>query len=196
SQRITDFVQVRRGVERAEADRLRHTYWQRYGATLLGLVRHHGVDPHHFLRTTHDFDIVALVRAERGLAQLFSRLAGRKLLLTNAPRHYAGVVIRQLRLHAHFATHYTIERMRVHGRYRPKPSKSMLRATLARERIDPGRVILVDDSPSNLRAARALGVRTVLVARHFDRSTPRRRLAGRFGLRIRSLHVLARRLPR
>lgn len=195
-QRMTDYVQVMLGVERAEADRLRHAYWQRYGATLLGLVQHHGVDPHHFLRTTHDFDIAALVRAERGLARLFARLPGRKLLLTNAPRHYARVVIRRLRLHAHFSAHYTIERMRVHGRYQPKPSKSMLRATLARERILPGQAILVDDSPNNLRAARALGVRTVLVDRHFDRSRPTRRLAGRFGLRIRSLHVLARRLPR
>jgi putative hydrolase of the HAD superfamily len=38
---------------RAEAEHLRGRYWQRYGATLLGLVRHHGVKAAHFLHDTH-----------------------------------------------------------------------------------------------------------------------------------------------
>ena len=82
---MTDYVERELGVARDEANRLRTLYWRRYGATLLGLVRHHGVDPHHFLRETHDFDVAELLRAERGLARLFARLPGRKLLLTNAP---------------------------------------------------------------------------------------------------------------
>ena len=36
-----------------EAQRLRENYWLRYGATLLGLVRHHGVRAAHFLAETH-----------------------------------------------------------------------------------------------------------------------------------------------
>jgi len=32
------------------ANELRQFYWRRYGATLVGLIRHHGIDPHHFLR--------------------------------------------------------------------------------------------------------------------------------------------------
>ena len=35
-----------------EISATRALYWQRYGATLLGLVRHHGVDAAHFLRET------------------------------------------------------------------------------------------------------------------------------------------------
>ena len=195
--RMTDYVQIELGVERDEADRLRTLYWQRYGATLLGLVRHHGVDPHHFLRETHRFEVAELMRAERGLARLFARLRGRKLLLTNAPLAYAGNVVRHLRLRRHFAAHYTIERMRVHGSYRPKPSKTMLRATLAREKIVPASAVLVEDSLANLKAARALRLRTVLITRHGARPTMPRRLAGSYvGLRIRSLHALARRLPR
>jgi putative hydrolase of the HAD superfamily len=29
-------------------------YWKRYGATLLGMIRHHGVSAADFLRETHD----------------------------------------------------------------------------------------------------------------------------------------------
>jgi putative hydrolase of the HAD superfamily len=64
--RMTDYVERHLVVDRAEANRLREFYWRRYGATLLGLVRHHAVDPHHFLRETHDFDVAGMLRAERG----------------------------------------------------------------------------------------------------------------------------------
>jgi putative hydrolase of the HAD superfamily len=193
--RMTDYVSSALGVGRDEANRLRVDYWRRYGATLLGLVRHHGVDPHHFLRETHDFDVAALLRAERGLGRLFARLPGRKILLTNAPRAYAGAVLRGIALQRHFETRVTIERMRLHGAYRPKPSRTMLRALLARERIVPAAAVLVEDSIANLRSARALGLRTVLITRHGDWAW-RARHQPSIGLKIASLHELARRRPR
>ncbi|HXF46378.1 MAG TPA: pyrimidine 5'-nucleotidase [Burkholderiaceae bacterium] len=168
--RMTDYVVKHLDVDEVEANRLRLTYWRRYGATLLGLMRHHAVDPHHFLRTTHDFDVVSLLRAERGLARLFARLPGRKVLLTNAPHHYARAIVRELALHRYLGTHYAIERMRVHGMLRPKPSVAMLRHMLARERLagrgNPARAVLVEDNTLNLKAARAAGFRTVLITRH------------------------------
>lgn len=191
--RMTDYVARELGVARDEANRLRTLYWRRYGATLLGLVRHHGVDARHFLRETHDFDVAALLRAERGLARLFARLPGRKVLLTNAPHAYAGSVLRELGLQRHFAARWTIERMRVHGSFRPKPSRLMLRSMLARERIRPSDAVLIEDSARNLKAARALGLRTVLITRH---GTPARGSASFVGLRIHSLHDLARRTSR
>ena len=191
--RMTAFVERARDIDRAEANRLRILYWRRYGATLLGLVRHHGVDPQAFLHACHDFDVSALLRAERGLARLFRRLPGRKVLLSNAPLAYAGAVLRELALHRHIVARYTIERMRVHGTFRPKPSRLMLRATLARERIPPAAAVLVEDSLANLKSARALGLRTVLITRHGPGTG---RYAGVVGLRIASLHELSRRTPR
>ncbi len=164
--RMTEYVARHLEVDAQEADRLRLTYWRRYGATMLGLMRHHAIDPRHFLRETHDFDVAELLRAERGLARLFARLPGRKVLLTNAPHRYARAVLRALALHPHIGARYTIERMRVHGSFRPKPSRSMLRHLLARERRVPAsRAVLVDDNVANLKAARAVGLRTVLVRR-------------------------------
>ena len=196
---MTDFVARELDLSRDAADALRRAYWRRYGATLLGLVRHHGVKPAHFLREAHDFDAAALVRAERGLTRLFRRLPGRKILLTNAPQAYAGSVLRKLALHRHFGTRYTIESMRIHGSLRPKPSKPMLRALLARERIRAADAVLVEDSVVNLKSARALGLRTVLVARHGTTRERARRSGpvgrGTVGLRIASLHELARRRP-
>jgi putative hydrolase of the HAD superfamily len=199
--RMTDYVERHLDVDRDEANRLRTLYWRRYGATMLGLVRHHAVDPAHFLHETHDFDVAALVRAERGLTRLFARLPGRKVLLTNAPMAYASAVLRELAVHRHFGARYTIEKMRVHGTFRPKPSRMMLRAMLARERVTAADAVLVEDSTANLKAARALGFRTVLMTGHGTPmaggggSAMRRRVA-RAGLVIRSLHQLPHGLAR
>ncbi|GAB4464509.1 MAG: pyrimidine 5'-nucleotidase [Burkholderiaceae bacterium] len=193
--RMTEYVARHLDVDEPEADRLRLTYWRRYGATMLGLMRHHAVDPHHFLRETHDFDVAALLRAERGLARLFARLPGRKVLLTNAPDRYARAVLRELALRPHVRARYTIERMRVHGVYRPKPSRAMLRRLLAFERIRAHRAVLVDDSPTNLKAARAVGLRTVLVQRRrAARSARGQRRADYVGLRVGSVLDLPKRL--
>ena len=50
---MTVYMERELALTRAEAEHLRGRYWQRYGATLLGLVRHHGVKAAHFLHDTH-----------------------------------------------------------------------------------------------------------------------------------------------
>jgi putative hydrolase of the HAD superfamily len=146
---------------------VRTQYWQRYGATLLGMVKHHQVSATDFLHEAHSFDdLAAMIRAERGLVRLLRRLPGRKILLTNAPRRYARDVLRQLGLHPHFAKHVPIEAMRVHGRLRPKPSRLMLQKLLAREGLSARRCILVEDTVANLKTAKALGLRTAWVTQY------------------------------
>jgi putative hydrolase of the HAD superfamily len=151
--------------ERVNAVRL--AYWKRYGATLLGMMAHHQVRMDDFLHAAHRFDdLAALIRAERGLRHAFRPLAGRKILLTNAPRQYSRDVVRHLGLRRHFARHIPIESMFVHGRLRPKPSKQLLRKLLAREKVSPRRAILIEDTLKNLKQAKALGMRTVLVTQY------------------------------
>jgi len=192
--RMTDFVADHLRLGRDDADRLRLHYWRRYGATMLGLVRHHRVDPHHFLRQTHDFEVTGLLRSEPGLAAMMARLPGRKVLLSNAPDAYAARVLQAVGLHRQLRVRYPVERLRLHGRLRPKPSISMLRAVLAREglagRGNAGRAVLIDDSLPNLKAARAAGFSTVLrIARGAQRP-----LAGAayVNARVRRLRLLAR----
>ena len=180
-------------LDEAAASALRVDYWKRYGATLLGLVRHHAVDGHHFLDETHRFaqdpGFVDLVRAEHGLATLLRQLPGRKVLLTNAPRLYADRVLAHIGLHRHFTRRYSIEQMRIHGRFKPKPSRSMLRALLAREGVRACHSVLVEDTLENLRSARAVGMRTVLVGKWLNRiSRP-----SYVGLQVESVMQLNRR---
>jgi putative hydrolase of the HAD superfamily len=188
--RMTGFVERHLGLPHEQADSLRRHYWRRYGATMLGLILHFRTNPHDFLRETHDFNVAEL------LARMVSRLPGRKVLMTNAPGAYARQVLRGVGLHRHIRVQYSIERLRLHGHFRPKPSISMFRAVLAREgmagRSNAGRAVLVDDSLVNLKAARAAGFSTVL------RVGPGavRALSGAayIDARVRSVRQLGRRL--
>jgi putative hydrolase of the HAD superfamily len=151
----------------------RNLYWKRYGVTLLGLMRHHGVAMDHFLDTTHDVpDLLANVRYEKGLGRLLGALPGRKVLLTNAPHRYSTKVMRHMGIQRHFSHHIAIESMRVHGRLRPKPSKHLLRKIMRKQKLTPRRCILVEDTLANLRSAHQLGLRTVWVTGYLKTSDP------------------------
>ena len=148
-------------------DAARTAYWKRYGATVLGMVRHHAVRADDFLHQTHQMDdLASMIRAERGLGQLLGRLPGRKILLTNAPRRYSRDVLRHLGLQRHFSHHIAIEAMLVHRRLRPKPSAPMLRNLMRRQGLTARRCILVEDTLANLKTAKAIGMRTVWVTRY------------------------------
>jgi putative hydrolase of the HAD superfamily len=157
----------------AQVDAARLGYWKRYGATLLGMIRHHGVSAADFLHVTHDLGALdKLVRAEKGLGTLLRRLPGRKILLTNAPTRYSTDVMRHLGLSRHFAHHVAIEHMHVHRQLRPKPSGLMLRRLLRKHGVAARRCILVEDTLANLKSASRLGLRTVWVTQYLRMSDP------------------------
>ncbi len=183
---------------------VRESYLQRYGATLLGMMKHHAVAPAEFLATVHHMpDLPSMVRAERGLAQLLKRLPGNKILLTNAPYRYSREVLQHLGLHRHFADHIAIESMWVHRQLRPKPSKALLRKLLARKRLAPGRCILVEDTQSALKAAKAVGMRTVWVTQYLKQLKHLKHIQHQglrcgpyLDVRVKSVRHLPRQLPR
>ena len=165
---MREYIERHLGVDKDEATRLRQTYWDRYGATLTGLVRHHGVDPRHFLHETHQFeDLHRMVVFERGLKAMLQRLPGRKIIFSNAPRHYTEAVLRLAGIRHEFDAVYSIEQLR----YRPKPAISGFLRILRRERLDAKRCVMVEDSLANLVTAKRLGIRTVWVSAGLRRST-------------------------
>jgi len=159
---MTAYLMNHLALDEAEANALRVRYWKRYGATLLGLVRHHGTDPDHFLRETHRFDrLHSMMVFDRALRSMLLRVPGRKIVFSNGPRRYAEAVIDVMGIRRCFSDIYGIEQMRYH----PKPGVRGFRHLLHDERLNPNRCILVEDSIDNLRTAKKLGMKTVLVGR-------------------------------
>ncbi len=172
------YIQRHLEVDAQRADHLRQHFWRRYGATLLGLMREHGVRAEHFLRETHRFaDLSRLLRADASQRAALRRLAGRKYVLTNAPRAYALRVLREFGMLREFDGVIAIEDMRQFGSLRPKPDARMLRHVLRRLGLRPAQCVLVEDTLGHLRAARAVGLRGVWFTRYAHRAQRRQSAA-------------------
>jgi putative hydrolase of the HAD superfamily len=154
SRGMTEAVMECLDVDEEQAHEIRQRYWRRYGATMIGLFKHHGIDPQVFLHRSHQFDVRPLIRAESGLRDKLGRLPGRKVLVTNAPLHYARAVLKHLGLLRHFHSLWSIEHLKIHGHFRPKPSVSLMRHIIACEGASAARTVLVEDTLENLRGAR------------------------------------------
>lgn len=141
-----------------EATQLRQKYWELYGATMIGMQRHHGVDAMDFLHRSHSFDIPHHVKKEPHLAALLKQTPGIKYVLTNAPYSYARQVLRTLKIEHCFAGICAIDHMYLRGDYHPKPSLLLLRTLLHELQIPAQRIILVEDTLKNLKAAKKLGM--------------------------------------
>jgi putative hydrolase of the HAD superfamily len=181
-EQINAYLKKYYSVDDAGADAMRRGFWQRYGTTLRGLVRHHGEDPKRFIAETHVFpELADMVVHENALKHALARLAGRKLVFSNAPRHYVEGVLRALGVERFFDAVYTIE----DARYLGKPSLHGFHVLLRNHDLDPHRCALIDDMLENLRTAHRLGMSTVWVSRE-------RRRVPYVDLRVASITELPR----
>jgi putative hydrolase of the HAD superfamily len=163
---MTAYIVEHLSVDVAQADALRRGYWLRYGATLLGLVRHHGVVGEHFLHHTHLLPgLESRVHGHAHDFEALARLPGRRYILTNAPADYTRRVLRALGIAHLFHGVITIEDMRMFGHWRPKPDVRMFRRLLARLRVAHGQCRLVEDTLEHQKAARRVGIGTVWMQR-------------------------------
>lgn len=190
-----EYIERHLGLTTEQSDALRRRYWLRYGATLLGLVRHHAVDAAHFLHHTHLLPgLEQRVRGHRHDLAAVARLPGRKLILTNAPAAYTARVLGALGVARLFERVVSIEDMRMFGHLRPKPDARMLRALAARLGVPPTRCVLVEDTLAHQKAARRVGMNTVWMQRWLPppATARRRRRPAYVDRRVRHLAQLVR----
>ena len=160
-EQINDYLKRHFGVDDAGANAMRQGFWQRYGTTMNGLMRHHGTNPRQFLAETHVFpELASMVVGERALHHALGRLGGRKLVFSNAPRHYVDQVLRALGVERFFDAVYTIE----DTGFRGKPALNGFHVLLRNHDLDPHRCAFIDDVLENLRSAKRLGMSTIWVS--------------------------------
>lgn len=159
---MTAYIERHLALDHDAATALRQQYWHCYGATLLGLVRHHGVDPKHFLAETHNFDnLGSLIITAPALGHILRKLPGRRIIFSNAPRSYTLNLLRLTSLLTLFDAVYTVESFG----FQPKPLRSGFMKLLKRERVRANQCIMVEDSLANLVMAKRLGMHTLWLTR-------------------------------
>lgn len=157
-ERMTSYIATRLDLDRTAALEVRERYFHQYGATVVGLAKHHALDPHDFLGFVHDVDYSVLA-PEPELGQLISLLPGRKIVFTNGGGGHGHRVIERLGLTNVFDAVFDIEAAGL----APKPQREAYARLIASCEVAPARAMLIEDTLRNLEPAHDMGFATALV---------------------------------
>jgi putative hydrolase of the HAD superfamily len=159
---MTQYIMDTLDLDEPAAFKLRQHYWQVYGATLKGLMRHHGTDPFHFLHETHKLiNLPEMVVQVKRLRYMLQTLPGRKVVFTNAPESYALRVLDILGIGDLFELVFSVESSKFHG----KPSVRGFRMLLKAIKAKPAHCIMLEDNLPALMTAKRLGMKTIWVTK-------------------------------
>ena len=157
--RINRFMLDVAEIPHAEVDGLRRSYWQNYGATLQGLIRHHNIDPESYLDYVHDVDVTTRLKPDHALHCSLAKLQPPCYIFTNGSHQHAERVTRALGIAELFAGIFDI---RI-ADYQPKPNPEPYHGVLQALGIPAPECVMIEDSSANLRQAGVLGMKTILV---------------------------------
>jgi putative hydrolase of the HAD superfamily len=158
--RIQTWVARFLGVAWEEAYRVRRDYYHRFGTTLEGLIAEHNVDANDYLTFVHDIPVEEYLGPNPALAAMLNALPQRKAVYTNATTEYSWRVLRALGVSDFFERVISIE----HVGLRNKLYRDAYEQALAFLDAQGEECIMVEDTVRNLRAAKELGLTTVLIA--------------------------------
>ena len=183
--RINRFMEEIVGIAPGDVDPLRRYYWQEYGVTLQGLIRHFDVDPEAYLHYVHDVDVSSRLVADPVLAAILAALPQRKVIFTNGSSAHAERVLDALGIRQEFEAVFDI---RI-ADYLPKPFLAPYEQILARLAIAAQSCVMIEDVAKNLAPAKELGMATILVGGDGE-------LPAFVDLRIASIYEIATALQR
>jgi len=156
NQKINRYISETIKINFVESDKLRQKYWEKYGATLEGLIKHHKINPVEFLAKTHTIDNFAeLVVPMPDLIKVLSSISGQKILYTNAPRNYTKKVLEICQIEDFFDGIFSIE----DSSFIAKPNPKSMKLFLDYYKIKKG--YFVDDVKENLKTASQFGISTI-----------------------------------
>jgi putative hydrolase of the HAD superfamily len=162
--RINRYMEDIVAIAPADVDTLRRRYWQDYGATLQGLIRHHAIDPEDYLVYVHAVDIGSRLSHDLELRQTLEALAVPSYIFSNGSRCHVERVVAALGLEGLFSDIFDI---RI-ADYQPKPNPGPYQQVLARLKVTGSRCVMVEDQPQNLQTAKQFGMKTVLVGKNLS----------------------------
>lgn len=157
--RINRYMVERLGIEESEVSRKRDAFLRKWGTTLNALRRHYAVDPDEYLDFVHDIALDGYIKENRDLARMLERLNLRKIIFTNADAGHARRVLSRTGILHQFESIIDIHMLD----FINKPDRRAYLRAMDFIGARPEECILIEDSPANIRTARALGMVTVQV---------------------------------
>ncbi len=160
-ERIKQYFMRLTGLPGEEAWALQKRYLDEHGSAVPGLVAHHDIDPHEFLRDVHDVPL-DILSPDPDLRTALARLPGRRLVFTNGSQWHAERVLERLAIADLFDEVFHTEAAGLISKPDPRAFDALIRA----HAVTPANTAFFEDRAVNLKPAAALGMTTVLVGDH------------------------------
>lgn len=157
--RINTYMTRKVGIPEPEVDALRRHYWKIHGVTLNGLIIHHKVDPEDFLEYVHDVDLSGILKPNLKLRSVLRKINSRKVIFTNGSTSHAQNVLSVLGIDDLFEAIFDV---RI-ASFKPKPFPEPYYKVLEAMNVQGNECIMVDDIPQNLKTAKEMGMKTILI---------------------------------
>jgi putative hydrolase of the HAD superfamily len=141
---------------------VREQYFKQYGTTLRGLQANHQVNMDEYLSFVHNIPVHEYLQPDPLLRPALASIPGKKFIFTNADCAHANRVLKTLDLEGIFDG--CIDVHVIYPHCKPMPEAFQL-ALAAAGSPDPRVCVLLDDQGRITRAARSLGMYTVLVGK-------------------------------
>lgn len=158
--RIDRYMHEKVHIPKEDVPELRRSLFHEFGTTMRGLVQLYHVDAQDYLDFVHDIDLSQFLRPDATLRDTLTLYPQRKIIFTNASLEHARRVISHLGLNGLFDQ--IIDILSISPYCKPMPAAFQKAFKLAGIH-SPEECIMIDDSASNLRAAREMGMFSVHV---------------------------------
>jgi len=161
-ERINAFMRERMGFPPEQIEALREQYFREYGTTLRGMQANYNVDMDEYLAFVHNVPLEAHLHPDPELRRVIEALPARKFIFTNADCAHAARVTKVLGLDGLWDGCIDVHVLAPYCK--PMPGSFDL-ALQAAGSPDPRTCALLDDQARITRAARSLGMYTILVGK-------------------------------
>ena len=154
--RMKLFISKKLLVSEDEAFVLQKKFYNKYGTTLYGLMKHYKFDPDEFLDFVHNVDLSNL-KKNTLLFDKIQSLPGTKIIYTNGEKKYAKRVLKSLGIESLFKSVWDIKK----SKFIPKPEMTPLKSLLLENNFDSSICVYFEDIKKNLKPAHHLGITTI-----------------------------------
>ena len=161
-ERIDRYLSERMGFPRDQLAAVREKYFREYGTTLRGLQANYSINTDEYLAFVHDIPLAEYLHQDPELRVALEGIQGRKFIFTNADSAHATRVIKAIGLDGLWDGIIDVHTIAPYCKPMPESFQLALRAA-----GDPKvhTCVLLDDQARITRAARSLGIFTILVGR-------------------------------
>ena len=160
--KMKSFISKNLNVSLDEAYKIQKKYFINNGTTLRGLMLYHNVQPEKFLSYVHDIDLNS-IKKNKKLSNELKNYKGKKIIFTNGSNEHAKRVLGKIGLDKTIENIFDI----IRADYIPKPNILTYQKVIKEYSLDPKKTIMIDDLPNNLKTAKKLGMKTVLIKKNF-----------------------------